>query len=90
MRIIYGAGRAFPAAGMADQTGSGTAEPLRIRIDRETTNAANSVSAVSLVVRLSVVVRWYNAAGVLVRTDTAYPVTLELRLKGLASGVRPS
>ena len=90
VRIIYGAGRAFPAAGMADQTGSGTAEPLRIRIDRETTNAANSVSAVSLVVRLSVVVRWYNAAGVLVRTDTAYPVTLELRLKGLASGVRPS
>jgi hypothetical protein len=68
---------------------TGVGEPLQIRLDRETTTAVNSVSAVSLVVRLSVVVRWYNAAGALVRTDAAYPVTLELRIKSLASGVRP-
>ena len=90
VRIIYGAGRAFPAAGMADQTSGGTAEPLRIRLDRETTTAPNSVTAVSFIVRLSVIVRWRNAAGVLIRTDTAYPVTLELRVKALSSGVRPS
>lgn len=88
-KIIWGPGRNFPSSGMADQSSGGNAEPLTIRLDRETTSAANSVSSVSLVVRLSVRVRWYNTAGALVRTDPAYPVTLELRLRSFAAGVRP-
>jgi hypothetical protein len=89
VRIIWGSGRAYPSTGTTDLSTSVVGEPLRIRLDRETTTATNSVIAVGLVVRLSVTIVWRNPEGQIVKTDPAYPVTLTLRIKSLASGVRP-
>ncbi len=60
---------------------------LRLRLDRETTNAATSLTAVSLAVRVTVTVTW-SAPGYASTTET-YSALLQLQIRSLATGQRP-
>jgi hypothetical protein len=60
---------------------------LRLRLDRETTDAATSLTAVSLVVQVTVTVTW-SAPGYASSTET-YSALLQLQIRSLATGQRP-
>ena len=80
----------FPtdAYGQARLYSAGSASTyLRLRLDRETTDAATSLTAVSLVVRVTVTVTW-SAPGHASTTET-YSAILQLQVRSLATGQRP-
>jgi hypothetical protein len=92
IRIIYGTGRAYPSTGIADASGSGVVPMMQLRLDRETSNAASSLPAVSLLVRVTVTVNWYLAtcsSNCAVQATSTYSIDLELRVRSLGVGQRP-